>query len=80
MEMKYLRDLKLWGFESLIMNNERVGSFRIEKDYLGEMRVPKDAYYGVQTARAVENFPISGQSSQPVFTTSIVQIKRRLRW
>ena len=58
------------------MNNERVGSFRIEKDYLGEMRVPKDAYYGVQTARAVENFPISGQSSQPVFTTSIVQIKK----
>ena len=58
------------------MNNERIDSFRIEKDYMGEMRVPKDAYYGVQTARAIENFPISGQSSQPVFTTSIVQIKK----
>lgn len=58
------------------MNNERVDSFRIEKDYLGEMRVPKDAYYGVQTARAIENFPISGQTSQPVFTMSVVQIKR----
>jgi fumarate hydratase class II/aspartate ammonia-lyase len=58
------------------MNNERVDSFRIEKDYLGEMRVPKNVYYGVQTARAVENFPISGQTSQPVFTTSIVQIKK----
>ena len=65
---------------NLIMNNTRVDSFRIEKDYMGEMRVPKDAYYGVQTARAIENFPISGQSSQPVFTTAIVQIKGRLRW
>jgi fumarate hydratase class II len=34
-------------------------SFRIEKDSMGEMRVPQDAYYGAQTARAVENFPIS---------------------
>ncbi|MGH7254194.1 MAG: class II fumarate hydratase, partial [Nitrospirales bacterium] len=33
---------------------------RIEKDTLGELAVPADAYYGVQTARAVENFPISG--------------------
>jgi fumarate hydratase class II len=33
--------------------------FRIEKDSMGEMRVPGDAYYGAQTARAVENFPIS---------------------
>jgi len=58
------------------MNNERIDSFRIEKDYLGEMRVPKNSYYGVQTVRAIENFPISGQTSQPVFTTSIVQIKK----
>src|SRR5438128_4300152 len=34
--------------------------FRIERDPLGELPVPADAYYGVQTARAVENFPISG--------------------
>ena len=33
--------------------------FRVEKDSMGEMRVPGDAYYGAQTARAVENFPIS---------------------
>ncbi|HEX4056650.1 MAG TPA: class II fumarate hydratase [Tepidisphaeraceae bacterium] len=32
---------------------------RIEKDSMGEMRVPADAYYGAQTARAVENFPVS---------------------
>jgi len=34
-------------------------SFRVEKDSMGEMRVSADAYYGAQTARAVENFPIS---------------------
>jgi len=34
-------------------------SYRTEKDSMGEMRVPADAYYGAQTARAVENFPIS---------------------
>ena len=33
---------------------------RIEKDLLGEKQIPADAYYGVQTARALENFPISG--------------------
>lgn len=33
---------------------------RIEKDFLGEKEVPADAYYGVQTMRAVENFPITG--------------------
>ena len=33
---------------------------RIERDPLGEQAVPDDAYYGIQTARAVENFPISG--------------------
>lgn len=34
-------------------------TFRVEKDSMGEMRVPADAYYGAQTGRAVENFPIS---------------------
>ena len=35
--------------------------YRIEKDSLGEMKVPENALYGAQTQRAVENFPISGQ-------------------
>src|SRR5688572_32986237 len=35
--------------------------FRVEKDSMGEMRVPQSALYGPQTQRAVENFPISGQ-------------------
>ena len=33
---------------------------RVEHDPLGEHTVPSDAYYGIQTSRAVENFPISG--------------------
>ena len=35
-------------------------AYRIEQDSLGEMQVPEDALYGAQTARAVDNFPISG--------------------
>ena len=34
--------------------------YRVETDFLGELKVPKDAYWGVQTQRAVENFPVSG--------------------
>src|SRR5438552_18366417 len=36
-----------------------MSEFRLEKDSMGEMQVPADAYYGAQTARAMENFPIS---------------------
>src|SRR5512141_2001979 len=36
--------------------------FRTEKDLLGEKQIPADKYYGVQTARALENFQISGVS------------------
>lgn len=40
------------------MNNSK--EFRLERDLLGEKKIPVDAYYGVQTARAMENFRISG--------------------
>lgn len=39
---------------------EQTPQFRTEKDLLGEKQIPFDAYYGVQTLRALENFPISG--------------------
>src|SRR5438093_5237304 len=42
-----------------------MSEFRIEKDSMGEVRVPAEAYYGAQTQRAVENFPISGQPLPP---------------
>lgn len=50
--------------------------FRTESDSIGSMEVPKDAYYGVQTLRAVENFPITGQKLNPEFIVSIAQIKK----
>lgn len=49
---------------------------RKEKDSLGEMLVPKEAYYGIQTVRALENFPISGLKEHPSLVESIVFIKK----
>ncbi|MEJ2707502.1 MAG: aspartate ammonia-lyase [Anaerolineales bacterium] len=49
---------------------------RIERDSLGELRVPKNAYYGAQTQRAVENFPISGLRPWRAFIWSMATIKR----
>jgi fumarate hydratase, class II len=50
--------------------------YRIEKDSLGEVRVPTGAYWGAQTQRAVENFPISGLRQYPAFIWAMVMIKR----
>ena len=49
---------------------------RTEKDPLGELPVPSDALYGVQTLRAVQNFPISGLRPLPAFVDAVVRIKR----
>src|SRR4051795_5659974 len=49
---------------------------RVERDPLGELHVPADAYYGVQTQRAVENFPISGFTAPPALVTATVLIKQ----
>ena len=50
--------------------------FRIEKDSLGEVRVPADALYGAQTQRAVENFPISGQRFGRGFIQALGLLKK----
>jgi len=50
--------------------------FRVEKDSMGEVRVPASAYYGVQTQRAVDNFSmISGLRSHPALIESFIQLK-----
>jgi aspartate ammonia-lyase len=49
---------------------------RTEKDPLGTLEVPADALYGVQTLRAVQNFPISGLKPLPAFVDATVRIKR----
>jgi len=49
---------------------------RIERDPLGEHDVPSDAYYGIQTARAVENFPISGLRAPADLVTATIVVKK----
>jgi len=49
---------------------------RRERDTLGEVAVPEDALYGAQTARAVENFPISGFKPFPAFIRATVLVKK----
>ncbi len=50
--------------------------YRLERDSIGEKQVPIDAYYGVQSLRAKENFKISGQKVHPEFINSIVEVKK----
>ena len=51
--------------------------FRTEKDLLGEKQIPNDAYYGVQTLRALENFQISGVTTKdyPELVNAFVLVK-----
>ena len=51
-------------------------AFRIESDSMGEMRVPVSAYYGAQTARAIENFPISNLRFPRQFIRALGLIKK----
>ncbi len=50
--------------------------YRIEHDSLGERRVPASAYYGIQTVRAIENFPISGLKPPADLVTATVLVKK----
>jgi aspartate ammonia-lyase len=50
--------------------------FRTERDPLGEAAVPADAYYGIQTARAAENFPISGLRAPADLVTATILTKK----
>ena len=51
-------------------------SFRIERDPLGDVQVPADAYYGVQTQRAVDNFPVSGLRAPGDLVTATILVKK----
>ena len=52
-----------------------MADFRIEKDSMGEVKVPVNAYYGAQTQRAFENFKISGIGFSPVFISAVGRVK-----
>ncbi len=58
------------------MKKSRSSKFRVEKDSLGERKIPAAAYYGVQTDRAIENFQISGLRSHPIFIDTYVALKK----
>lgn len=55
------------------MINQKV---RIEKDFLGQKEVPIDAYYGIQTLRAVENFPITGYNIHISLIIALAMVKK----
>src|SRR3990170_2693763 len=57
------------------MKAEQTGG-RVERDTLGEMEIPADAYYGASTARAIRNFPISGLRFPRPFIYALGMIKR----
>lgn len=50
--------------------------FRIERDLLGEKQIPEEAYYGIQTMRAVENFPITGTPPHRELIRALAVVKK----
>jgi fumarate hydratase class II len=58
------------------VDNRRLPAFRTERDSMGAMKVPADAYYGAQTQRAVENFPISGLR----FPRAFIRVMGLIKW
>ena len=53
--------------------NEEQKKYRLEHDSIGEKEVPEDAYYGVQTLRAYENFYITGLKMHKEMINSVAQ-------
>jgi len=51
-------------------------SFRTEKDVLGELEVPSDVYWGINTQRAIQNFQISGKTFPKIFIISLGRLKK----
>src|SRR5277367_4369197 len=52
-----------------------MADFRVERDSMGEVRVPAKAYYGAQTQRAIDNFPISGWPLRPELIHALGLVK-----
>ena len=49
---------------------------RLEKDFLGERELPEDAYYGIHTLRAMENFAVSGEKVHPELICALGVVKQ----
>ncbi|MBP7332122.1 MAG: aspartate ammonia-lyase [Firmicutes bacterium] len=55
---------------------DQPNGYRIEQDFIGEMAVPTEVYYGVQTARALENFPITGYHLDEALISAMGIVKK----
>src|SRR5690554_7858152 len=53
----------------------RVVPYRRERDLLGDKEVPNDVYYGIQTARAMDNFPITGYKPHRELVLALAYVK-----
>ncbi|MCT7963486.1 aspartate ammonia-lyase [Laspinema sp. D1] len=58
------------------MSEQTELDYRIERDSMGERQIPAAAYYGIQTLRATENFPISGLKPLPTYLDACLLIKK----
>jgi fumarate hydratase class II len=69
---------RLFGLQNVLVKGyfAMPQKWRTETDSMGEMRVPAEAYYGAQTARAIENFPISNLRFQRGFIRALGLIKK----
>ena len=56
--------------------NQGVAEYRMEQDSIGKKRIPKEAYYGVQSLRAMENFSITGRRLHPEMIHSLARLKK----
>ena len=59
-----------------MMNRAEDAATRIESDFLGSKKVPREAYYGIQTMRAVENFPITGYRVHEELIVALAIVKK----
>lgn len=58
------------------MTQQTDSQVRIERDSMGDRQIPSSAYYGIQTLRAIENFPISGIKPLPTYVDACILIKK----
>ena len=58
------------------MTEPQTVTYRTERDSMGDKQIPSTVYYGIQTLRAVENFPISGIKPLPTYIDACVLIKK----
>ena len=61
---------------SKVVPREYMSSFRVDKDSLGEVQVPSDAYYGAFTARAKQHYNVTGQKAHVNLIKAYIMIKR----